>query len=313
MEWDEQRLGRRLKLRDLNILIAVARTGSMGKAAAQLSISQPAVSRAVADIEAALGVRVLDRLPQGVTPTIYGQALLDRGVVAFDELKQAMQHIEFLADPTAGEIRVGSSIVLAEVFVTAIIERLSRRYPRLTFHLMAGESSTMYSALEQRKIDLAVIGIFQPISEDRFNAEILYHHDYAVAAGSSSPWARRRKVSLSDLVNEPWALPPPDTLTGAVSVEAFRAHGLPVPRATVFVVTTPVRNALVGTGRFLTIVPDSVFAFRADDLRIRRLPIALPTTRRPVGIITLKNRTISPVAQLFVQYARELAKELDRT
>src|SRR5207249_8723084 len=141
MEWDAPRIGRYLKLRDLNVLLTVARCGSMGKAAAELSVSQPAISKAIADMEHALGVRLLDRSPRGVEPTIYAQALLDRGVVAFDELKQAARHIEFLADPTTGELRIGSTVAIAASFLPAVIERLTRRYPRMVFHLAAGETS----------------------------------------------------------------------------------------------------------------------------------------------------------------------------
>ena len=94
MDWDIQRLGRYLKLRDLNVLLTVARCGSMGKAAAQLSISQPAVSKAIAEMEHALGARLLDRTPRGVEPTVYARALLDHSVIAFDELRQAVRQIE---------------------------------------------------------------------------------------------------------------------------------------------------------------------------------------------------------------------------
>src|SRR5712692_5554865 len=102
MDWNEQSVGRHLKLRDLNVLLTVAKCGSMGKAAVQLSVSQPAISKVIAEMEHTLGVRLLDRGPRGVEPTIFARALLDRGLIAFDELKQAMKHIAFLADPTAG-------------------------------------------------------------------------------------------------------------------------------------------------------------------------------------------------------------------
>ena len=113
MVWSEQRISRQLKLRDLHVLMTVARCGSMGKAANQLSVSQPAISKAVADMEAALGVKLLDRNPRGVVPTIYARALLDRGLVAFDELKQGIEQVDFLADPATGELRIGSTIAIA--------------------------------------------------------------------------------------------------------------------------------------------------------------------------------------------------------
>src|ERR1700736_3667298 len=102
MQWHD-RIGRRLKLRDLHILLAVAQRGSMAKAAAELAISQPAVSRAIADMEHALGLRLLDRSRNGIEPTAYGRALVKRGVTIFDELKQGLEELEFLADPTVGQ------------------------------------------------------------------------------------------------------------------------------------------------------------------------------------------------------------------
>ena len=108
MQWDE-RIGRRLKLRDVNILLAVVQWGGMAKAARRLAVSQPVVSKAIADLEQALGVRLLDRDRHGVEPTPYGRALLDHGLAAFDELKQAVKKIESLADPTVGEVRVGGT------------------------------------------------------------------------------------------------------------------------------------------------------------------------------------------------------------
>jgi DNA-binding transcriptional LysR family regulator len=101
MHWDH-RVGRRLKLRDLHILLAVAQAGSMAKAATRLAISQPAISRAIADMEHTLKVLLFDRSPQGIEPTQFGRALLKRGVAVFDELKQGVQDIEFLSNPESG-------------------------------------------------------------------------------------------------------------------------------------------------------------------------------------------------------------------
>src|SRR5262245_38902164 len=103
------RIGRRMKLQDIHILMAVVQAGSMGKAAALLNTTQSAVSRSIADLEMTMGVRLLDRGQQGVAPTQYGQALLKRSTVVFDELKQSVQDIEFLSDPGAGELSVGAS------------------------------------------------------------------------------------------------------------------------------------------------------------------------------------------------------------
>jgi DNA-binding transcriptional LysR family regulator len=309
MHWAD-RIGRRLKLRDLHILLAVAQCGSMAKAADQLSVSHPVVSKAISDLEHTLGVRLLDRNPQGAEPTIYGRALLDRGLIAFDELRQAVKHIEFLADPTAGEVRIGTTIALAVSFVSAVIDRLSRRHSRIVVHLLAGELGMTYRALEERNVDLVIAQVFAPIVEQHMHAEVLYDDPLVIAAGAQNPWTRRRKIKLTDLMNEIWTLAPPDTLFGSVAAEAFRASGFALPNATVITSSVPVRNALLATGRFLTVVPSSLFRFASKNPALKVLPVDLPTTRRPIGAITLKNRTVSPVAQLFIECAREVAKPL---
>src|SRR5712671_1748431 len=107
------RIGSRMKLQDLHVLMTVVQAGSMGKAAQRLNTTQPNVSRSIAELEHAFGVRLLDRHRQGVEPTEYGRALLDCGAAVFDDLRQGVKSIEFLADPTAGEVRIGSIPPLA--------------------------------------------------------------------------------------------------------------------------------------------------------------------------------------------------------
>jgi len=313
MDWSEQRLGRHLKLRDLNVLLTVARCGSMGKAAAQLAVSQPAISKAISEMEASLRVKLLDRSPRGVEPTIYARALLDRGLNAFDELRQAVQHIEFLADPTAGEVRIGSSLGTAISFVSVVIDRLAKRYPRIHFDLLTGDATLTYRALAERKIDLLIARIFAPVDEEHMQEEVLYEVRDVVAVAAQNPWTRRRRVKLADLVNVPWVLPPTDSLQGTIVAEAFRVSGLEVPRAAVITATVPVRNALLAGGRFLTIEPDSDLQLPGTSPPLKRVAVNLPTTPRPIGIITLKHRTLGPTAQLFMDAARELARTLGKS
>src|SRR5258708_8114113 len=128
VQWDE-RIGRRLKLRDLHILLAVVEHGSMGKAASALAISQPAVSKAIADMEYTLGLRLLDRARHGMEPTTHGRALITRRATVFAELRQAVEELKFLADPTAGGFPVGGSEALAPGVLPPALDRAARPYP----------------------------------------------------------------------------------------------------------------------------------------------------------------------------------------
>jgi DNA-binding transcriptional LysR family regulator len=307
IEWESQ-IGRRLKLRDLYVFLTVVQHRSMAKAAQQLGVSQPAVSEVIADLEHALGVRLLDRSARGVEPTIYGGALLKRSVAAFDELKQGIRDIEFLSDPTAGEVRIAAPMGFAAGFGAAVIDRLTRRHPRVVCRLTV---DTTYRALEERDVDLVVaqIGVGAAFAEDLMEAEVLYADRMFVVAATKNAWSRRRRVKLADLMNEPWTLPPPN-MPGTVHAEAaFRAAGLGLPVATVVIASAIARIALVAEGRFLTIATESAIRFGGRSMAIKALPINLPNIQIPVGIITLKNRTLTPVAQLFIDCAREVAKE----
>ncbi len=302
------RIGRRIKLQDLHVFMAVVQAGSMGKAARHLNTSQPNISKSMADLEHALGVRLLDRHRQGIEPTECGRALLDCGLAVFDDLRQGVRNIEFLNDPTAGEVRIGSIAPLATSFVSAVIDRLSRRYPRITFHLVTAQPSILQRELSERGIDLMIAR--SPIADERLGFEFLFEDSFVVAAGAQSPWVRRRRIELAELTNEPWVLPPSESLIGSVAMEAFRASGLSYPRVTVVTLTPEVRIGLLATGRFLTIVPASALRFPTRGSEFKVLSVELPIAPVPNGIFTLKNRTLSPVARLFIEHAREVAQPL---
>lgn len=309
----KHRVGRRLKLRHMEILLAVVETGSMAKAGARLAISQPAISRAIAEMEHTLGVPIFDRSPRGVEPTQYGRALLKRGVAAFDEVAQAVKDIDFLADPSVGELWIGSSPGLAEGIVLAVIDRLLRRYPRVVIHVVPGGLHIQHDALRARRIEFGFAGTTEPVSEDDIEAETLYEEPLVVVAGLDSPWARRRKIKLAELVNEPWTWPAAGTIVDSLVIEAFRADRVDPPRAAIYADAYSLRIRLAATGRFLAIVPASIMRFPGIPPSIKKLPVELPTTQRQIAVITLKGRTLSPLAQLFIQCAREIANPLDKS
>lgn len=306
------RIGRRLKLQDLHVLMTVVQAGSMGKAAERLNTGQPNISRSIADLEHTFGVRLLDRNRQGVAATEYGRALLNCGLAVFDDLRQGVKNIEFLADPTAGEVRIGCSAILAASFVSTVIDRLSRRYPRIVFHLRTAPLEVVHHELNERELDLVVARRLGPIADERLSFESLFDDAFVVAAGAKHPCARRRTIKLAQLIDEPWILPPKESANGVVAMEAFRASGLDYPRTTAFISPTEVRISQLTTGRFLTIVSASALRLPARRRDIKVLPVELPVVRAPVGTVTLKRRKLSPIAQLFIESAREVAKLLPR-
>src|SRR5262252_114651 len=233
VQW-EQQIGRRVRLRDLFVFFTVVEYGSMAKAGAHLGVSTPSVSEVIAGLEHALGVRLLDRTPQGIVMTPYGEALLARGRAAFDELRQGIRDIEFIADPEAGELRIGCPESIAAGFLVAVLEKFTRDHPRVRFHVVPVHTPTVeFPELEERKIDLVFARLAsEPVQgrlTEELKAEILFRDRYAVVVGVNSPLARRRKVQLADLVNEPWIMTPLDALGDSFVANAFRECGLQPP------------------------------------------------------------------------------------
>ena len=223
------RIGRRMKLHDLHVLMAVAQAGSMSKAAQLLNTTQPAISRSIADLEHAIGVRLLDRRRHGVELTEHGRAIRDGGVAMFDELRQAVKNVEFLSDPTAGEVRIGTTPPLAASFVSAVIDRLSQRHPRIVFHVVTEASEAQRRNLSERSVDLLIFRRTSVFADEQISFEKLYESPYVVAAGTNSPWVRRRRIELSELVGKSWALPPQSSVLGSLSRMPFAPAGSTFP------------------------------------------------------------------------------------
>jgi DNA-binding transcriptional LysR family regulator len=304
------RIGRRMKLHDLHVLMAVVQAGGMGKAARRLHTSQSAISRSIAELEHAFGVRLLDRSRRGIEPTEYGRALLDCGAAVFDELRQGVKSIEFLTDSTVGDIRVAANEHMIAGLIATALGRLHRQYPGIAADVTSEASiAEQHRMLRERRIDLAV-GRLGHAAEEDIQAEILFHDRIVAVAGLQSRWARRRKVELPELADEPWVLPPLDSPVGALIADVFRARGLRFPpkgsaRGSVHLVC-----ALIATGAFVGAFPASLLRFGSNLPPLKVLPLELPIGPLPTGIMTLKHRTISPVTRLFIDAARELAKPL---
>jgi DNA-binding transcriptional LysR family regulator len=314
LDWDS-RVGRRLRLRDLHVLFAVVEHGSMSAAGAHLNMSQSAVSQAIAALEDALKVRLVDRTPRGVEPTIYADAIMRRGKIVFDELRSGIKDIEFLADPAGGEVRIACADTLAGGILAPVVETFSKKYPHVVFEVVQSNAfGRDFVELRARKVDLALGMLSRPLGDsvpEDLNVEHLFDEEWCVAASPRSRWARRRNLGFADLVDACWI----STFSGATSekalFDAFRAHRLPPPRVVIKTVSGPLRNFLTLRGPFVALVPASSLKINAGTVGLKRLPLELPMLPLPVVMITLRNRTLSKTVELFLDCARNVAKTID--
>jgi DNA-binding transcriptional LysR family regulator len=307
-KWTD-RIGRRVKLRDLHIVLAVADAGSMTRAAEELAVSYPVVSKTISDLERTLGVKLFDRSVSGVEPTHYGRALLQSGAAVFDEMRKGLQQIESIKQPDAGELRISSSIVVDAGLLPAILTQFSQDFPRAMLHVLHEDIATQqFANLRNRKAELMLGRLPTTMLEPDLVAEPLFDEPNVVVAGIDSRWAKRRTLTLSELVKEPWVLAGPGSLARSLQEHAFRKSGSAVPSATVMTVSLHLYMRLVETGRWLGLVPASVMRFAGKEMRIKVLPVSLLSPPAPVGFVTVKGRTLTPLAERFMDCARTVAK-----
>lgn len=306
----EARVSRQLRFRNIQTFLAVVQCGSMGKAAAELGITQPSVSERISELENTIGVRLFDRRAQGVEPTLYGQALLARAVVMLDELKQGLRDLEYLANPSVGEIRIGCPDSVPATILPQMILDFCREFPGIALRFDQVPSPTLeVPALHARELDLVIAWLSVPKEEfgKDLNVEILFHDEVVVAAGTNSRWARRSKISLSDLLDGRWTGTPSETMARTVLDNACRSAGLQPLKVDVTTFSVPLRHNLVTIGEYLTAMPKSLLR-RSPGLSA--LPVALPRHDYPVAVVTVKNRTLSPVVELFLKRLRRFIKSM---
>jgi DNA-binding transcriptional LysR family regulator len=273
-------------------------------------MTQPAVSEAIANLEHVLRVRLLDRSPRGVEPTIYANAILKRSTAVFDELKQGVRDIEFLADPTTGQLNIGCPESIAATLLPHFIESYVSKYPGVSLQVEDIPSPAIRSpALRERKFDLILarwplpLAIDAPI--DDVNVDPILNDPLVIVAGINSRWTqRRRKIDVAELADEPWILSPPGTWNYEWIARAFKERGLRMPKVTISTFNVHINAHFLKSGSFLTTYPRSWALLNG----FKVLPVNVPVQAWPLSVVTLKNRTLSATLEGFIGCARDVAR-----
>ena len=312
MEWSD-RIGSRIKLRDLHILMAIADTGSMAKAATKLRISHPAISKTISEMEGTLGVRLLDRGSKGAELTDYGEVLLRCGINIFDEMRQGLRSLEHLSDPNSGEVRLGCTEIIIHSLAPSIARKFVQRYPRVQLDVkLTNPGAYQIQELRERKIDLLITRATGQRLEDDFHSEVLFDEPFVFVVGAQSEFARKRRITLKDIINSNWVLPSYDSAPGVLIAEIFRANNIQRPEPAIKTVSIQLTKSLIASGEFVGILPTSVAALDAPQAALKVLPFGFPGPRISAEIVFLKNRTLIPTVELFIKCAREVARSAIR-
>lgn len=302
-------VAKRVTLRELRLFLAVARSGSLLRAADDIGLSQPALSKAIAELERTLGVRLFDRGNRGVAPTPHGEILLRHAAGVFEELRQAVDDMGFLTDASRGNLRVGATPTICAGLLPRAIGTVLGNRPRFQFHVEELDAGKLRGELLDRSLDIGIGAAHVAGEGDALAFERLFDDRLFVVAGVQHPLAARRSVTLGEAARQPWVLPASD---GAVAVQLkgeFRQQGVEFPDSAVTTMSMLVRYELLATNAFLSVMYGSVLQFGNSPRLLRVLPIDF-SVGIPIGVIRAKNRTLAPSAEILVQALREAVRPM---
>lgn len=298
-----------LDLRAVDYLLEIAARGSLRAAAQRLGLSQPALTKAVRRLEDETKVPLLDRRARGVTPTVFGEALLRHARHLRATLRDAEDELAALRLGLGGRVRIGAGPSWLGTLLPAAIERFRRERPEVRLHVTGGMDETLKGQLRDGGLDLvlAAISDLEPMGADLVGRALL-EDDYRIVAHVDHPLAHRSAVDLAELLAYPWILPAAGTyMVTAINV-VFRARRLPPPEPVIETDAQHLKLQLMRAGPYLSAhAAGQLASLGLDDIRPLNVPGA--TWRRAAGLILRREVVPSPATSAFVHVLECIASE----
>ena len=303
----------RVSIRQLRLVTTIAEVGSMVRAGEAVGMTQPAVSKAVRDLERDLGVALFERGNRGVTPTSYGEALVRHAQRVLAQLEHAAQEIDDLAHGAGGRVAIGTLLAASAWLLPRAIARLRAERPRVVIDVVEGTSDRLQLMLLRGDLDMVVGRLSEFRHRAGIRQEPIHSEEIVVLARPGHRLARKTQLDLADLEEADWILPPPETTLRRQLEKAFFDAGLDPPRCMVQSVSLLTNRHLLRESDLIGAWPRGV---AADDLaqgRLVSLPIRLDGILWPVGVSTRKLVPLSPAAEALLAMLRAAGRDPDRT
>jgi DNA-binding transcriptional LysR family regulator len=301
-----QRLPRRLKMGELRAFMAVMEHRSFRKAATVLHLSQPAVTKAVASLEHTLGLRLFDRLANGVEPTLHAQGFAPHATAVFDQLRRAAQELTRLSSGASGHLRVGTVPMPAIPFLPLAVGRLIDAHPDVQVAVVEDRETELIDRLRRRDIELAILRLSLVEPGEDMQVSRLFDEKLCVVAGKSHPLAARQQLSWPELLRQRWVLPPADCYFYEFVQHSLARLDMPMPRAVVEAMSIQLQFNMALHGGLLSFGMRSQVSFAPGREFLVRLPFELPVQGAMVAAVGLKSHELSPLARQLIEAIRAL-------
>ena len=302
-----QRLPRHLKMGELRVFVAVLEHRSFRKAAVVLHLTQPAITKAIAGLESTLGVKLFDRLVNGVEPTVHGRSFAPRATAIFDELRRAAQDLTRVSSGTQGHLRVGTVPMPAIPFLPLAISRLLDAHSGIFLSVVEERETELLDRLRKRDIEVAILRLSLIEPGGDMQVAPLFDEKLCIVAGKDHPLASRTRLNWPELLEQRWVIPPADCYFYEHVQRTLDRLGMRMPRQTVETASIQMQFNLVLHAGLLGFGMRSQIDFSPGKDFLVRLPFELPIEGSMVGAVTLTSREPSPLARQLIAHIQDLA------
>ncbi|MDD9990355.1 MAG: LysR substrate-binding domain-containing protein [Rhodospirillales bacterium] len=302
----------RVSVRQLRLVATVAEVGTMVRAGDVIGMTQSAVTKAVRDLEKDLGVDLFERGNRGVTPTIYGEALVSHARRVLAQLEHAAEEIDDLAHGAGGRVAIGTLLAASAWLLPTAITRLRAERPRVAVDVVEGTNDRLQPMLLRGELDMVVGRLSEFRHRTGVDQEPLYSEEVVILARPDHPLARQESLHLADLQEADWILPPPETTLRRQLEKAFFDAGLDPPRCAIQSVSILTNRRLLNDTDLIGAWPRGVAADDLAEGRLVALAVRLDEIVWPVGVATRRLAQLSPAADALLATLRAVGQEATR-
>ena len=305
----------RLKTRQLLLLVALAEEGNIHRAAQVLSMTQPAASKLLKDLEEVLGVPLFERLPRGMSPTWYGETMIRHARMALASLNQAHDELNALKTGHFGQVGIGAITSPGLTLLPTAVAQVKQEHPSLRISLDIETSPVLLERLEQGKLDIVVGRLYEEHDKENLRYESLTEELVCAMTRPGHPLSSMTGLTLRDVVSASWIVPPAGSVLRHRFDLMFQQDGLAPPLHTVETSALLFITRMLQQSDMIAVVAEDVARYYAAHGIVTVLPLAMPCHMDAFGIITRSDRLLSPAAKVMmkalkqtslVQYGRRL-------
>ncbi|MFA8327225.1 pca operon transcription factor PcaQ [Burkholderia ubonensis] len=297
----------RVKFRHLQCFLAVAQLGGVQKAAESLSITQPAVSKTIAELESILGVRLFERSRQGARPTREAQLFMPHANACVLALRQGVGLLAHDGGGAAATLEIGMLPTVAASLAPALMKALAARWPRVVVRLATAANADLLERLKAGAIECAIGRLSEPERMVGLAFEQLYNEPLVAVVRAGHP-LMASAAPAAELARYPVVLPPYGTLIRQSAEQLLGACGAPPLDAFIEVLSVSVARALALENDAVWFVPQYAAEYDLSTGALARLPLPSAGTDEPVGLILRTDAEPSPVARTLIDAVREIAR-----